>query len=186
MNRKQIEEYLVLLKKKDNIRLYTPFKYFDGLHTKKEIKSRFLEMLNKDYKPFHTDIGKKTSPSQYTTEFKKRYGEHITSLKQKSQVTGVPLNIITKIYNKGKAAWRTGHRVGATQSQWGHARVNSFLTFGCTLFTADFYLVEEVLARMTPSKRKKWLSCKITCKEYRSKKTFTPFLQLKKKYIKKN
>jgi hypothetical protein len=186
MNRKQIEEYIVLLKKKENIRLYTPFKYFDGLHTKTEIKSRFHEMKNKNYKPFETDIGKKTRPSQYTTEFKKRYGQNITSLKQKSEVTGVPLSIITKIYNKGKAAWRTGHRVGATQAQWGHARVNSFLTFGCTLFTADFYLVEQTLSKMTPSKRQKWLSHKITCTDYRSKKTFLQFLQLKNKYKKKN
>jgi hypothetical protein len=143
-------------------------------------------MKNKKYKPFDTDSGKKTKPSQYTLEFKKRYGEHITSLKQKSDITGVPLSIIMKIYNKGQAAWRTGHRVGATQSQWGHARVNSFLTFGCTLFTADFYLFEQALLNMTFSKRQKWLSHKVTCKEYRSKKTYPSFLQLKKKYGKKN
>jgi hypothetical protein len=26
------------------------------------------------------------------------------------------------------AAWKTGHRPGATQQQWGYARVSSFLT----------------------------------------------------------
>ena len=29
---------------------------------------------------------------------------------------------------RGMAAWKTGHRPGAGQEQWGYARVNSFLT----------------------------------------------------------
>ena len=36
--------------------------------------------------------------------------------------------IIKKVYDKGVAAWRTGHRVGAGAEQWGYARVHSFLT----------------------------------------------------------
>jgi len=33
-----------------------------------------------------------------------------------------------KVYNRGMAAWRTGHRPGTTPQQWGMARVNSFVT----------------------------------------------------------
>jgi len=29
---------------------------------------------------------------------------------------------------RGMAAWKSGHRPGAGQEQWGYARVNSFLT----------------------------------------------------------
>jgi hypothetical protein len=28
---------------------------------------------------------------------------------------------------RGLAAWKTGHRPGANQQQWGYARINSFL-----------------------------------------------------------
>jgi hypothetical protein len=36
---------------------------------------------------------------------------------------------------RGMAAWKTGHRPGANQEQWGYARVNSFLTGGKTIGT---------------------------------------------------
>jgi hypothetical protein len=35
------------------------------------------------------------------------------------------------------AAWKGGHRPGATPQQWALARVNSFLTGGKTRTTAD-------------------------------------------------
>ncbi len=37
---------------------------------------------------------------------------------------------LQRVYNKGLAAYRTGHRPGATPSQWAMARVNSVLTGG--------------------------------------------------------
>ena len=37
---------------------------------------------------------------------------------------------LARVYNKGLAAYRTGHRPGATPSQWAMARVNSVLTGG--------------------------------------------------------
>ncbi len=50
------------------------------------------------------------------------------SLKKKSQKTGIPFGILKQVFNRGKAAWRTGHRPGTNPDQWGHARVNSFAT----------------------------------------------------------
>ena len=35
-----------------------------------------------------------------------------------------------RVYNKGLAAYRTGHRPGTTPNQWAMARVNSVLTGG--------------------------------------------------------
>jgi hypothetical protein len=35
------------------------------------------------------------------------------------------------------AAWKTGHRPGATPHQWAYARINSFITGGKTRTTAD-------------------------------------------------
>ena len=50
------------------------------------------------------------------------------ALKKKAEKSGMPLSILRKVYNRGLAAWKTGHRPGAGQHQWGMARVNSFVT----------------------------------------------------------
>ena len=52
------------------------------------------------------------------------------ALKTKSEETGVPIEFIRIIMRRGMAAWKTGHRPGATLQQWGYARVNAFLTKG--------------------------------------------------------
>ena len=119
MNQKEVQEYLNKLKKEKNIRIYTPYKYFQGLKTKKDVCSRFLEMVRNSYKPFQTDKKVVTKPSQYTTEFKKRYGDNITSITQKSKVTGVPVSILKIIFKKGQAAWRTGqlHKINGDMQE---------------------------------------------------------------------
>jgi hypothetical protein len=50
------------------------------------------------------------------------------ALKKKVEETGVPIEFLRIIMRRGMGAWRTGHRPGATEQQWGYARVNSFLT----------------------------------------------------------
>jgi len=49
-------------------------------------------------------------------------------VKKKAAKSGMPYGILMKVYNRGMAAWRTGHRPGTTPQQWGMARVNSFVT----------------------------------------------------------
>ena len=51
-----------------------------------------------------------------------------TGIKNKAKESGVPVELLRIIMRRGLAAWKTGHRPGATQAQWGYARVNSFLT----------------------------------------------------------
>ena len=53
-----------------------------------------------------------------------------TALKTKAEETGVPIGLIRIVMRRGMAAWKTGHRPGATEQQWGYARVNAFLTKG--------------------------------------------------------
>lgn len=57
------------------------------------------------------------------------------ALKKKSKESGVDIKILRAVMRKGMAAWKAGHRPGATQEQWGYARVNSFLTGGKTIGT---------------------------------------------------
>ena len=94
-------------------------------------------MLRKDYKPFPTDKNVKTRTSSYTTRFRRKYGQNVKSLPQIAKATGIPLSVLKTVYRRGLAAWRTGHRPGATPQQWAYARVHSFAVKGKTYYTAD-------------------------------------------------
>jgi len=88
----------------------------------------------KDYKPAPGDKGAKTKTSKFTKKFKQMYGEDMTldeaikGLQNKAKKTGMPYSILKKVYDRGMAAWKGGHRPGTTQQQWAFARVNSFVT----------------------------------------------------------
>lgn len=60
----------------------------------------------------------------------KKTGSSATALKNKAKSANAPLGALRAIYNKGLAAWRTGHRPGASQHAWAMARVNSVLAGG--------------------------------------------------------
>jgi len=132
---------------------YYPLKYYRGLSRRKKTQ-RLREIAKfgkKDWKDpkayvgFQTDKGVKTKQSGYTAQWKAKFPE-ATSLAQKAEVTGVPLKFIKESYNRGMAAWRTGHRPGATEQQWGYARVHSFLLCGKTYHTTDSDLAREAKA----------------------------------------
>ena len=88
----------------------------------------------KMYKPkneeYEEDIAEELlSLIEDTESFELELNEDPTkSLKKKSEKTGMPVGVLRSVYNRGVAAWKTGHRPGTTPEQWGHARVNSFIT----------------------------------------------------------
>lgn len=107
----------------------------------------------------------KVKTSTYTKKFHELYGDEETNealkgddspldnpdiekaLKTKSEQTGVPIKFLRIVMRRGLAAWKSGHRPGATQEQWGYARVNSFLTKGDgTWGDADKDVADEVRA----------------------------------------
>jgi len=90
-----------------------------------------------------TDEGQKTKTSSYTQKFRKMY-PGAKSLPEIAKATKIPLKTVKTIYNRGLAAWRTGHRPGASPQAWGYARVHSFATKGKTYYTADKDLICEV------------------------------------------
>jgi hypothetical protein len=145
--------------------VYAPAKYFTGLSpSEKKQRLRRIKEGHKTnssdpraYRPFKTDKGKKVKKSKYTEKFESLYPD-AKSLRNKARVTGVPYSIIKKVYDKGLAAWRTGHRPGASQQAWGYARVHSFLTRGKTFWTVDSHLVREAVPKMKYSDIKKWAS----------------------------
>jgi hypothetical protein len=69
----------------------------------------------------------------------------IGALKKKADKSGISYGILKKVYDRGMAAWRTGHRPGSSQQQWAFARVNSFITKGSgTWGKADKDLASKV------------------------------------------
>jgi hypothetical protein len=148
---------------KKTLKTFLPKKYFEGLSSKRKTERRkeiekygSMSSTNKQaYVGFKTDKNIRTKPSKYTSQWKKLFPE-ANSLEEKSKATGVPLKYIEDSYNRGMAAWRTGHRPGATQQQWGYARVHSFLLKGKTYFSTDSDLVDEAINRS--SKAKDWWS----------------------------
>ena len=120
-----------------------PAKYFTGL-AKSTKQKRDAHFKKKSTKPAPGDARAETKPSQHTKKFKQMYGEwaeHLTfedfiitegksdaALKKKADKSGMPLSILRQVFNRGVAAWKTGHRPGTTAVQWGLARVNSFVT----------------------------------------------------------
>jgi tRNA U34 5-carboxymethylaminomethyl modifying enzyme MnmG/GidA len=67
------------------------------------------------------------------------------SLNDKSKKSGIPVGILKQVFKRGVKAWQTGHRPGTTAVQWGHARVNSFITKGKgTWGKADKDLADKV------------------------------------------
>ena len=88
------------------------------------------------YKPAPGDARAKTKPSKHTKKYKQMFGdeivldEKIAGLVKKSEKSGIAYGILKTVYDRGMAAWRTGHRPGTTPQQWAFARVNSFITGG--------------------------------------------------------
>jgi hypothetical protein len=67
------------------------------------------------------------------------------ALRKKSEKSGIAFGILKSVFNRGMAAWKSGHRPGAGQEQWGFARVNSFITKGSgTWGKADSDLAKRV------------------------------------------
>jgi Family of unknown function (DUF5824) len=49
-------------------------------------------------------------------------------LSNKAKSSGISKGILRQVYNRGKAAWNSGHRPGVAQDQWAIGRINSFVT----------------------------------------------------------
>lgn len=132
-------------------------KYTSGLSEsiaakrKAEIRKR---IKGKDSnKPLPGDAKAETKPSKYTkrassiraeiallTPKMEGKSQQERFLNAASRATSIPKSILSEVYDKGLAAWKVGHRPGATPQQWAMARLYSFLTGGKTSTTADAVL----------------------------------------------
>ena len=123
-----------------------PIKKGSGVYTLKgtgEDHIDFLKVLNsKGIMPKNKIIGE-----ELEEDTNKYITEKIKGLENKAKKTGMPYSILKKVYDRGMAAWKGGHRPGATQQQWAFARVNSFVTKSSgTWGKADKDLAQKVRA----------------------------------------
>jgi hypothetical protein len=87
-------------------------KSFRGMKGR-DLENLYKKSINANYKE-ETDLEEKK----------------IDGLVKKADKSGISYGILKKVYDRGMAAWKTGHRPGTTPQQWAFARVNSFLTGG--------------------------------------------------------
>lgn len=114
---------------------------------------------SKHTKAYHKKFGKDEALEQGTDELVKAYKKvsyeakkieekEIKGLRKKADETGMPYGILKKVFDRGMAAWKSGHRPGATPHQWAFARVNSFVTKGKgTWGGADKDLADKVRSK---------------------------------------
>lgn len=126
-----------------------PKRYLKGLNKEemiiaaKEIDKGYKYDIDdpKAYEYWKSDIkatarGYKTVPSKYKKKFIEMYGplpEKGKFLDKMAKATKIKKSILQKVYDKGLAAWRGGHRPGVQQHQWAAGRVYSFVTLGNTV-----------------------------------------------------
>ena len=115
--------------------------------TKSQIKmvhKKADELPKKDFKSRYGKDGDSVRYAVATNIIKKKQGigemtnnknhpakavyESIAAVRKKAEKSGMPYGVLKKVYDRGMAAWRGGHRPGTTQVQWALARVNSFVT----------------------------------------------------------
>jgi hypothetical protein len=110
--------------KGDDLNKYaTDLKNFYGATIKAEENAMSLTDLERMKKQ-----GLKPKKEETQHDLAKMKFEQIAGLKKKAEKSGMPYSILKKVYDRGMAAWRGGHRPGTTQQQWAFARVNSFVT----------------------------------------------------------
>ena len=91
-----------------------------------------------------TDLGNVYQPEELQIE-SFQLNEKIEGLVTKAEKSGMPYGILKKVYDRGMAAYKTGHRPGTTAQQWAFARVNSFVTKSSgTWGKADADLAKQV------------------------------------------
>ena len=104
----------------------------------KKVHKMADELPKKDFKDrYGKEKGDSVRYATATNIVKKKEGikeqmrlriESMAALKKKADKSGMPYSILKKVFDRGMAAWKGGHRPGASQHQWAYARVNSFTT----------------------------------------------------------
>lgn len=109
----------------------------NGSNIEKATTSAYKKMAKFAKEAPKNNIARSWIKKQLGEETEILISENKKGIQNKAKATGISYSILKKVFDRGVAAWRTGHRPGTTPSQWGFARINSFATGGKTRTTAD-------------------------------------------------
>ena len=112
---KALADYKKIMAKAQDVGIEKEVKKYMDMHRDSIIKG--------DPKPGFGRVQEK----KVFSSFSEMHEDVGSALKKKSEKSGISVGTLRKVYNRGVAAWKTGHRPGTTPSQWGHARVNAFI-----------------------------------------------------------
>ena len=94
-------------------------------------KGKFVDDNNVNFDGSHSDIDNIFKAIQKDKALLKLMEDNdldeSKGLAAKAKKSGISVGTLRKVYNRGMAAWKTGHRPGTTPQQWGMARVNAFI-----------------------------------------------------------
>ena len=90
-------------------------------------KQRTADQHRKDKEKMKIAHDRRVDRARRQATMQKNQGLDEGSFADKSKASGISTGTLKKVYNRGVAAWKTGHRPGTTPQQWGHARVNAFI-----------------------------------------------------------
>ena len=119
---KEMQERALTDKEKDD-------KEHNVMKLKKHMDT-FKDRYGKDAKSVMYAIATRDAKKEKRYKEEVQLDEKIKGLINKSEKSGISYSILKKVYDRGMAAWKTGHRPGTTPQQWAFARVNSFITKG--------------------------------------------------------
>ena len=121
-NEKKIRPMLMKIAKK-----HPRVKVSFGTHS----KGKFVDDNNINFKGKDKDVDAllKDIQNNHKNLVKMMEGNELEegALADKAKKSGISVGTLRKVYNRGMAAWKTGHRPGTTPQQWGMARVNAFI-----------------------------------------------------------
>jgi hypothetical protein len=112
-----------------------PKKYVAGLNTaEKEEQKQAINRTKKIYKETGKVVARPSGPtkrSSHAVKFENRYGFSVSNISRVKSL--FPNTDVEKILSKGRAAYASGSRPGASIEGWARARLASVLTGGKAL-----------------------------------------------------
>ena len=123
-NEKKIRPMLMKVAKKHprvkvSFGTHSKGKFVDDNNINFKGKDKDVDALLKDIQNNHKNLVKMMEDYEL---------EEGKGLADKAKKSGISVGTLRKVYNRGMAAWKTGHRPGTTPQQWGMARVNAFIS----------------------------------------------------------
>jgi hypothetical protein len=106
--------------------------------TEKGITKKMMNKYSKEKQHTRKGVAFEGTELKSFTSFSECISEDVKAgLMQKADKSGISYGILKKVFDRGMAAYKSGHRPGTTAQQWAYARVNSFINGGKTRTTAD-------------------------------------------------